>query len=83
MVGCIGETALSYDQIVRHMMLRDLGVIVGVLLRERKPCRFCILDRCQLIMSGDVPAMRGRSLTVAHICHSVMVGGGYLALELE
>ena len=65
------KTGPSHDQIVRHMMLRDLGVISGVLLRERKPGRFCILDRSQPIMSGNVPVMRGRSRTVAHICHSV------------
>jgi hypothetical protein len=60
--------APSHDQIVRHMVLRDLGVISGVLLHERKPSRFCILDRRRPIMSGNVPVMRGRCRTVAHIC---------------
>jgi hypothetical protein len=65
------KTAPSHDQIVRHMVLRDLCVISGVLLRGRKPSRFCILGRCRPVMSGNEPVMRGRSQTVAHICHSV------------
>jgi hypothetical protein len=62
------KTAASHDQIVRHMVLGASGVIIGVLLRKRKPSRFCILDRRPPIMSANVPIMRGRSRTVAKIC---------------
>ncbi|KRQ96796.1 hypothetical protein [Bradyrhizobium valentinum] len=62
------KTAPSHDQIVVHMVLSASGVISGVLFRERKPSRFCILDRRRPIMSGNVPIMRGRCRTVAPIC---------------
>jgi hypothetical protein len=78
------KTAPSHDKIVRHMVLRALGVIRGVLLRERKPRRFRILDLDQPIMSGNVPAMMGRGRISADVCHNVwMVGGRHPALELE
>ena len=78
------KTTPSHDQIVRHMVLRALGVIRGVLLRERKPRRFRILDLYQPIMSGNVPVMMGRGRISADVCHNIwMVGGRPPALELE